>query len=113
MDVDESTDSGRRPITAANVLLAFAISIAPFVVQTTALALSRSFVVTVAVAIAFVLAMIALAIAGMARMAGSLRAVGGGSVVGVVLAIVGYHLLALPVAWLICAHAFPAGVSVR
>ena len=104
------TGTNPRPITAANVLLALAITVSPFVVQTAALALSRSFAVTVVVATAFALLMIALALAALARVAGRLGAVKFGSIVSVVLAVVTYHLLALPVAWIICAHLFPAVV---
>lgn len=87
--------------TPGMIAAAAAITLAPFVVQTATMALTHSILATSIVAAALALAFVAGGIAMQARMAGSLRAVSAGSIVGVVLGVVAYHLLALPVAWIL------------
>ncbi|HET9483677.1 MAG TPA: hypothetical protein VFO79_06960 [Xanthomonadales bacterium] len=111
---DEPTEGSAPRSTPANarftpgmIAAAAAITLAPFVVQTATIALTRSILATGIVAAALALAFIAGGIAMQARMAGSLRAVSAGSIVGVVLGVVAYHLLALPVAWILYIKLFP------
>ena len=92
--------------TPGMVAAAVAITLAPFVVQTATIALTHSIVATCVVAAALALLFIAGGIAMQARMAGSLRAVSAGSIAGVVLGVVTYHLLALPVAWILYLELF-------
>ena len=98
-----------RGFTPGMVLVAAVLTLAPFVVQTTTFALTHSVAATVVAAALLALAFIAGGIAIQARLAGSLRAVSVGSIVGVVLAVATYHLLALPISWILYLKVFSPG----
>ena len=95
--------------TPGMVAVAAAITLAPFVVQTAALVLTRSMRVTIAVAVVLAVLFVAGGIAIQAKLAGSLRAVSAGSIVGVVLAVGAYHAFALPVAYVLYVKVFGSG----
>src|SRR5687768_16898197 len=96
-ELEKTGDAQSRRFTPGMLAIAAAITLAPFVVQTAALVLTGSMTATIVVAVVLAALFVAGGIAIQARLAGSLRAVSVGSIVGVVLAVGAYHAFALPV----------------
>ena len=88
------------------VALSLAISLAPVTLQTVTLALSQSLVTTLLVAAILACLFILGGMRYQALVYGSLEAVPGGSIAGLVAAVVAYHALALPMAMLLNAKFF-------
>ena len=88
------------------VALSLAISLAPVTLQTITLVLSHSLVTTLLVAAILACLFILGGMRYQALVYGSLDAVPGGSIAGLVVAVLAYHALALPMAFLINAKLF-------
>jgi hypothetical protein len=85
------------------IALSLAISLAPVTLQTVTLALSQSLVTTLLVAAILACLFILGGMRYQALVYGSLDAVPGGSIVSLVIAVLVYHLLALPMAFILYA----------
>ena len=86
------------------VALSLAISLAPVTLQTVTLALSHSLVTTLLVAAILACLFILGGMRYQALVYGSLDAVPAGAIAGLVAAVVAYHALALPMAFLLNAQ---------
>ena len=87
------------PRTARGIYLIAAVTaVAPFVVQTAVLVKTGSSAWTIAVGGLLALAFALAALAFQARQAGGWSRIGAGSIAGIVLAVLTYHVIAYPVA---------------
>jgi hypothetical protein len=103
--MEKPNGSTRLPSWLA-VALALVISLAPVTIQTATLVLTQSLATTILVASVTACLFILGGMRYQAYVFGSLAAVPGGSIVSLVLAVVFYHLLALPMALIIQARLF-------
>lgn len=99
----------RTPTPPRFVAIALGTALAPFVVQTATMVLSRSIAATLVAGAALAVLLCGLALAFQARVEGSWRAVPLGARVGTVLAILTYQAIAFPVSQMLDAMLFHPG----
>jgi hypothetical protein len=87
-------------------VVALVTALAPFVVQTATLVLTGSTAWTIVLGVVLAIAVAIAALAFQAREAGSWDRIGAGSAVGIVLAVLIYHVIAFPVAHIVKALFF-------
>ena len=97
----------KRTLRGISMIAAFT-ALAPFVVQTATLVLTGSTAWTIAAGVVLAIAVACAALAFQARQAGGWDRLGAGSIVGIVLAVLTYHLIAFPVAHILQAVFFEA-----
>ena len=87
-----------RNTTRGIALIAAVTAVAPFVVQTATLLLTGSSTLTLVAGAVLAIGFALAALAFQARQVGGWRRIGAGPAVGIVLAVLTYHVIAYPVA---------------
>jgi len=95
-----------RQTSRGIALVAGFTALAPFVLQTATLVITRSEALTIALGVLLALGVAAAALAFQARQVGGWRRIGAGTAAGIVLAVLTYHVIAYPVAHILDAMFF-------
>jgi len=95
-----------RQTSRGIALVAGFTALAPFVLQTATLVLTHSEALTIVLGLLLAIAVAVAALAFQARQVGGWRRIGTGTAVGIVLAVLTYHVIAYPVAHIVDAIFF-------